>query len=446
MCNREVAVQFCICGSLPLLCPYCKGLHQSKPDFHFSLPLKALDSVTSKRQQSFKVHLLSLVNSHEKLKENLGILRDCRSVIEATYEDIHRELEQAKVNLLGKLEEWDTALSQQIELTIQETSENAYRDDYQPSTHLAALVWTHCKQNSSDPIEVFSHVLKATDDRLRDPVDIAFKSGSGELGMDYESGGRQMAKEIELLKEQVAKSEKKAKEFGKRCAELEAEVAIWAKTESSSRKATETPKVDPVPVKAPAKADSDSVETLKDTNPSPVNSAPPPVQAPANTTRLAPQPQAAPQVYAQAAPQFYPQAGPQPYVQAGPQPYAQAGPQPYAQAGPQPYAQAGQYPPPGQIGPPQYAQAGPYQYPQAGQYAPPPGYAQAAPTQYAQPGDPYPQPPQAYAQAAPAGRNSLPANAQAGRQSQELARGHSSGEFPPKTDKSRTLYSRFFGK
>ena len=133
------------------------------------------------------------------------------------------------------MEEWDTELSQQIELTIQETSENAYRDDYQPSTHLATLVWTHCKQNSSDPIEVFSHVLKATDDRLRDPVDIAFKSGSGELGMDYESGGRQMAKEIELLKEQVAKSEIRAREFGKRCVELETEVAQLAKTESVSR-------------------------------------------------------------------------------------------------------------------------------------------------------------------------------------------------------------------
>ena len=160
----EVAVQFSICSNLPLYCSGCNGIHQAKPDFHFALPIEALANVTPKLQQQFKVHLLSLVNSHEKLRENLQVLEEFRGAIEATYEDFHRELDQAKVNLLYRLEEWKTALSQNIEAAIQESNENACRDDYRPGSDLANLAWTHSKQNSSNSIDVFKYDIRSVDE------------------------------------------------------------------------------------------------------------------------------------------------------------------------------------------------------------------------------------------------------------------------------------------
>jgi len=232
LCHREVAVQFCICSNLPLYCSGCKRIHQAKPDFHFALPLKALDYVTPKLQQQFKVHLLSLVNSHEKLRENLQVLEQFRGAIEATYENFHRDLDKAKANLLYRLEGWKTALSQNIEAAIQENDANAYRHDYQPSSYLAGLVWTHACQFSSDPIPVLAYEVRIAEERLKDPVDISFYLAIEGFG-PYESGGRRLMREIETTSGKATEWERREEEQKSRIGKLETDL----------RKATETAKV-----------------------------------------------------------------------------------------------------------------------------------------------------------------------------------------------------------
>ena len=196
LCKLQVAVQFCICSNMPLFCPSCKATHQAIPDFHFSLPLQACTFVTPYYQQEYKIHFLNLVNSNSKLRENVQALDRFRRDIEEAYKEIYREITQNRDNLLRKVDELKAILYENIESAVQETYENAYRAEYQPSSYLAGLVWTHACQCRSDPIPVLVYEVRVAEERLNDPVDISFYSAIEGFGL-YESGGRRLMREIE---------------------------------------------------------------------------------------------------------------------------------------------------------------------------------------------------------------------------------------------------------
>lgn len=95
-------------------------------------------------------------------------------------------------------------LRESIELARQETYANCYLKNYMPNSHLATLVWDHCLKCSSAPIPLFTFEVKTTDERLKDPVEIAFKGVEKAEIASYESGGMRIIREIASLKGKIA--------------------------------------------------------------------------------------------------------------------------------------------------------------------------------------------------------------------------------------------------
>ena len=143
------------------------------------------------------MRVFSLVNSHEILRQNVRKMDKFKEEIEAEYVNMYREMEERKLKLMQKLDEMTAELSRRINEAIEETSKYAYREDYQPVSILADLVWRHCCQNSSEPIEVFTCDVRNTDERLLDPLEINIQASVGELAnWYYESGGAKIKKDL----------------------------------------------------------------------------------------------------------------------------------------------------------------------------------------------------------------------------------------------------------
>ena len=161
LCSANPAAQFCICSNLPLFCSSCRAVHESKPGFHFSLPVSGFDYITPGNQSEHRLWLVCLANSYEKLRENALLIEKCRADIEARFAWIYDELEQMKGKLGRVLDEMKGILQGKIEEAITETSENAYLGDYQPISYLADLIWTHSCRNSSEPIPAFTYQVQS---------------------------------------------------------------------------------------------------------------------------------------------------------------------------------------------------------------------------------------------------------------------------------------------
>ena len=238
LCSTEPAAQFCICSNFPLLCAVCRPTHEGKSGFHFTLPLQALAHITPQNQQQYRLWLVSVANSQEKLKENLPRIDQCREEIEALYAYIRGEIEKTRLQFLHTLEDLKTALSAKIEEAIVETSTNAYLGSYQPSSTLATLIWTHSCENSSEPLPVFSYQIKTEVEALQDCLGVSlridvpelqhFGRESGDLAAEREQlkklteervlfeehlkvlevGNREKVDEIEILKKRLEETEK----------------------------------------------------------------------------------------------------------------------------------------------------------------------------------------------------------------------------------------------
>lgn len=204
LCTNELADHICICSNLPPLGPNCQAIHQSKPGFHFSFPIEALDYVNAKNAQKVRVRVFSLLNSHEILRGNLQKVAKFKEEIEAAYGNMYREMEEGKRKIMQKLDEMQEELSRHVEKTIEETSKYPYKEDYQPSSGLADLVWSHCCQDSSEPIAVFTCEVGNTDKRLLDPLEISIKASLSEFAKwNYESGGANIKKSIAASSELI---------------------------------------------------------------------------------------------------------------------------------------------------------------------------------------------------------------------------------------------------
>jgi hypothetical protein len=64
-------------------------------------------------------------------------LEQFRRDIEATYENMYRELDQSRASWLYFVDDLTAKLSQSIESVRQETYANGYLKGYKPSSHLA---------------------------------------------------------------------------------------------------------------------------------------------------------------------------------------------------------------------------------------------------------------------------------------------------------------------
>ena len=192
-CHQRPVESFCICEDLPAFCAECRAVHETKVDFHFSLPLSALGTITLENQQAFRTWLLCLRNSQGKLKPNLREFEKCRADLEAVFRNVHLEVDSVKDKMLRTLETLETAVKHQVEAALRETSANAYRADYQPSSYLPCQVWAHGSQQSSLPIKVFEYQVQPDWQALEHSLGVAFQSPIPELAdLNYDpSGGKE---------------------------------------------------------------------------------------------------------------------------------------------------------------------------------------------------------------------------------------------------------------
>ena len=164
---------FCICSKLPLLCTGCRSVHDTKPDFHFPLPVHAYGPVNSHNQLEMKLWLIRLKSSQEKLRQNMQSFDQCRADIQSTSLNMQRELVAMTELTMQTLEGLRAMLGAEIEQAVQETSENAYRSDYQPQTYLAGLIWQDCHYPSAEPLPVFTYAVQ-TETSVKDCLGVSF--------------------------------------------------------------------------------------------------------------------------------------------------------------------------------------------------------------------------------------------------------------------------------
>ena len=181
LCNFHSADHFCICTDLPVFCKDCKSTHTAKPDFHFALPILALNYVTPQNQFQFTPWLLNLTNSHRKLRGNLHKIDQCRNELESLFGNIERELLEIKAKYMQKLEKLKAILSLKIESSISETVENSYKSDYQPRSYLTNLIWTHSSYHCAGDLSVFSYSLNADLERVKEIVEVKIDTSVPEL-------------------------------------------------------------------------------------------------------------------------------------------------------------------------------------------------------------------------------------------------------------------------
>lgn len=113
-------------------------------------------------------------NSQVKLRENVLLVDYYREEIEALYVHIQAELDKTRVHRLQTLDELKIGLSWQIEKMHKETSANAYLSNFQPSSHLAALIYS--SQNSSEPITVFAYQVQSDIEYLSSLLRVSFQT------------------------------------------------------------------------------------------------------------------------------------------------------------------------------------------------------------------------------------------------------------------------------
>ena len=104
---------------------------------------------------------MGMKNSHDKLKANIPEFERIKNDLKAVFQNTHLELDKLKDKFLQKVEILEATVASHVEAVLAETTANAYRSDYQPTSHLAYRVWEHCTNQSSDPIPIFEWRLQS---------------------------------------------------------------------------------------------------------------------------------------------------------------------------------------------------------------------------------------------------------------------------------------------
>ena len=66
VCEKDGAEEFCMCSNLPLLCPGCRPVHETKPGFHFSLPMSAY-GIVNPQNQTFELGSIHIPRNRHRL-------------------------------------------------------------------------------------------------------------------------------------------------------------------------------------------------------------------------------------------------------------------------------------------------------------------------------------------------------------------------------------------
>lgn len=194
-CRTAPATCFCICSSLPFICTYCEQKHRLQSGFHYLLPSAAIGLVTPQNQQRYRVWLLSLSFSQEKLSENLQSLDRCKQEIDLAYESAKRQLDEIRHEQLSHLQRLKEVLTAKVQKALCETSLNATNYCYAPGGEYERLVWTHATENSSDAIPVFLHSVKVNDELCRHAVTVEMEGvgeGLAELSITRREKGEKL--------------------------------------------------------------------------------------------------------------------------------------------------------------------------------------------------------------------------------------------------------------
>lgn len=215
VCGGLQASVFCVCTSaLSLLCTSCAQKHVLQPDFHYLLPLSSSSSVVPSNQLQYKVWLLCLRNSQDRLRENIREIDRCKDRVCAAFDTVEACLQLRKKEMMGDLEGFKGEIALKIEEAVRETDENAINYYYQPNSDLAAAIWKHSQENSSANISIFSYnvdiseelVAKCVKLELNSPIKPLENTGKKE----FRHIGIQTAKErleIPPLKRTIATSD-----------------------------------------------------------------------------------------------------------------------------------------------------------------------------------------------------------------------------------------------
>ena len=186
-CSLRPSDHFCICSGLPRLCSHCRVKHETQSGFHFILPIDAIHYVNQSNQVQYRVWLTALKSSQEMIRENVRLFEEIKAGVETHSENLRRELMEMTARVMRTLGEFERKMREKIEEAVQETTVNAYRADYQPTTYLASLIWTHCSYQSSDPISLFSYGLN-TEVTVKDCLRVNFQTTIPDLeGFNFTS-------------------------------------------------------------------------------------------------------------------------------------------------------------------------------------------------------------------------------------------------------------------
>jgi len=177
VCGGVQAAAFCVCtNALPLLCTGCAQKHVLQPDFHYLLPLSSSPLVAPSSQLQYKVWLMCLRSSQDRLRENIREIDRCKDRISAAFDTVEACLHHRKETIISELETMKGEITLKIEEAIRETDLNAINYYYQPDSDLAAVVWKHSQENSSAGISIFSYNVDISEENIGKCVKLELNS------------------------------------------------------------------------------------------------------------------------------------------------------------------------------------------------------------------------------------------------------------------------------
>ena len=157
------------------------------------LPKSVYGTVTSCNQLQYKVWLMCLRSSQDRLKDNLHEIDRLKTNLLAVFQEINRNFDRFKDEIIAKLEEMQRKLQENVELAVQETHLNAINYYYQPSSELAAAIWKQSQENSSVPITIFTHSVDICEEIVKKCMKIEVKTQFSELKwMEIMMGSEEM--------------------------------------------------------------------------------------------------------------------------------------------------------------------------------------------------------------------------------------------------------------
>ena len=204
LCHSKPADHVCICFNLPVFCSNCSFQHVSKPDFHFLLPVEALNYVNLENQHLYSLWLYGLSNSHRKLRASIAKIDQFMSEIDGVFDHLHSELVHLQAEHVQNLAALKSALVLLIEESITETSTFAYQSACTSPNYLSNLIWTHTASQSGDTLLRLECEANVHFEGIKDSIGVQCRVITGEhVWTTYGNKGRNFKEEIEDLKEKI---------------------------------------------------------------------------------------------------------------------------------------------------------------------------------------------------------------------------------------------------